>query len=194
MGLHPQDIPDRQRYLEDIENILERAVRECDAVVLNAGSSAGKKDYAVDAIRHVGEIILHGIAIRPGKPAILGVAERLEVGGTIPILGLPGYPVSGILVMEQLFKPVVDLLTCRTPIEAEFIDAVVSRRLVSSLKYHEFIRARLGNVGGRLIAVPLNRGAGVVSSFVKADGIIHIPQDVEGYEAGEKVLCSCSGV
>jgi len=186
-GCMPRIFPIAKDTLEDIENVLEMAVRECDAVVLNAGSSAGKKDYAKDAIRHVGEIILHGIAIKPGKPAILGVAERPELGCTIPILGLPGYPVSGILVMEQLFKPVVDLLTCRTPIEAEFIEALVSRRLVSTLKYHEFIRARLGNVGGRLIAVPLNRGAGVVSSFVKADGIIHIPQDVEGYEAGEKV-------
>ena len=186
-GCIPRIYPIARDTLQDIENVLEVAVRECDAVVLNAGSSAGRKDYAVDAMRHVGEVILHGIAIKPGKPAILGVAERPEQGDTVPILGLPGYPVSGILVMEQLFKPVVDLLTCRMPVEAEFIEATVSRRLVSTLKYHEFIRARLGNVSGKLIAVPLNRGAGVVSSFVKADGIIHIPQDVEGYEAGEKV-------
>ena len=110
-----------------------------------------------------------------------------DASRTVPMLGLPGYPVSGILVMQAIFKPVIDQLTCLPSRPSQFIQARVSRRLTSTLKYHEFIRARLGMVDGRLIAVPLNRGAGVVSSFVKADGIIHVPQDVEGYEAGETV-------
>jgi len=169
-----------------IEEALRRALAECDLVVLNAGSSAGKKDFSTDAIRQVGEVVLHGIAIRPGKPAILAHAQPAG-RSVVPVLGLPGYPVSGILVMEELFKPVVESLTCRPAQPVEFIQAAIARRLTSSLKYLEFVRTRLGNVNGKTVAVPLNRGAGVVSSFVKADGIIHIPQNTEGYEAGELV-------
>ncbi|MEL7646178.1 MAG: molybdopterin biosynthesis protein [Anaerolineaceae bacterium] len=169
-----------------IEAALRRALAECDLVVLNAGSSAGRKDFSTDAMRQVGEVVLHGVAIKPGKPAILAHA-RPSGGSVVPVLGLPGYPVSGILVMEELFKPVVESLTCRPSQKPEFIQASISRRLTSSLKYLEFVRTRLGNVNGNIVAVPLSRGAGVVSSFVKADGIIHIPQNTEGYEAGELV-------
>jgi len=169
-----------------IEAALRRALEECDLVVLNAGSSAGKKDFSADAIRRIGEVVLHGVAIKPGKPAILAHA-RPAGKSVVPVLGLPGYPVSGILVMEELFRPVVENLTCRPSQPAVFTQAVISRRLTSSLKYLEFVRTRLGNVNGKTVAVPLNRGAGVVSSFVKADGIIHIPQNTEGYEAGELV-------
>lgn len=169
-----------------IKEALRRALAECDLVVLNAGSSAGKKDFSTDAIRQVGEVVLHGIAIRPGKPAILAHAQPAG-RSVVPVLGLPGYPVSGILVMEELFKPVVESLTCQPAQPHEFIQAAIARRLTSSLKYLEFVRTRLGNVNGKTVAVPLNRGAGVVGSFVKADGIIHIPQNTEGYEAGQLV-------
>jgi putative molybdopterin biosynthesis protein len=170
---------------EEIINRLKTAIAECDLVLLNAGSSAGQKDFSIEAIQTVGSVVLHGVAIKPGKPTILGMTKRGEQ--VIPLIGLPGYPVSGILVLEQLIKPVIGIITERQAEPNEFVEATISRRLVSSLKYLEFIRARLGNVGGRIVAVPLNRGAGVVSSFVKADGIIHVPQNVEGYEAGEKV-------
>lgn len=168
-----------------IEAILRTAIGENDLVVINAGSSAGKKDYTAEAMRSVGEVVLHGVAIKPGKPTVLGFGQR-EVK-TVPIVGLPGYPVSGILVLEQLIKPVVSALTGRIFKPNTFVEATISRRLNSTLKYLEYVRARVGNVGGKLVAVPLNRGAGVVSSFVKADGIIHIPQNTEGYEAGENV-------
>ena len=177
-------VPDDQAK---IERTMRTAIDECDAVILNAGSSAGSQDYSSQAIAAVGQVVLHGIAIRPGKPAVLGFARLEKENRTVPLLGLPGYPVSGILVMEQLFKPVMARLTRRELKPAEEIQAVLSRRLNSSLKYREFVRARLGLVNGRTVAVPLNRGAGVVSSFVKADGIIDIPQDSEGYEAGESV-------
>jgi putative molybdopterin biosynthesis protein len=135
----------------------------------------------------VGEVVLHGIAIKPGKPAILAYAQSADDKRVQPILGLPGYPVSGILVLEQLFRPVIEQMT-RCPVaKPRFIQAQITRRLTSSLKYYEFVRTRLGNVNGKIVAVPLNRGAGVVTSFVKADGIIHIPQNTEGYEAGEMV-------
>ncbi len=171
---------------EAIISRLKAAIAECDLVLLNAGSSAGQKDFSVGAIQTVGSVVLHGVAIKPGKPTILGMTRRDEQ--VIPLIGLPGYPVSGILVLEQLIKPVLGMMSRRQIEPHKFVEATVSRRLVSSLKYLEFIRARLGKVGGRIVAVPLNRGAGVVSSFVKADGIIHVPQNVEGYEAGEKAM------
>lgn len=166
-----------------IVEALESAAEECDVVVLNAGSSAGTKDYSTNAIRKVGDVLCHGISIKPGKPTILGSARRKDK--VIPIIGLPGYPVSGILVLEKVFKPVVRLLTGRTLRDEPVVEAISSRRLNSSLKYSEFVRARVGKVYNDLVAVPLSRGAGVVSSFVKADGIIEIPQNVETYKAGE---------
>lgn len=170
-----------------IEAALKTAISECDAVILLAGSSAGKKDYSVSAMRSVGEVIVHGIAIKPGKPAILAMADAPDHSGVVPLLGLPGYPVSGMLVMENLFRPVMEILTGRYSSGDEQREVEISRRLTSSLKYHEFIRATLGEAGGKLVAVPLSRGAGVVSSMVKADGIIRVPQNVEGYEQGERV-------
>lgn len=175
-------IPDQP---ELIQSALKDAQQSCDFVLLNAGSSAGKKDYSVDAIGAVGEVILHGVAIRPGKPVVLGVSQRDEK--IVPLVGLPGYPVSAILVMEELVRPAINILLARKSPEKDLVETQVSRRLNSSLKYLEFVRARVGAVGGRLVSVPLNRGAGVVSSFVKADGIIEVPQNVEGYEAGQSV-------
>ncbi|MGV8026619.1 MAG: molybdopterin biosynthesis protein [Anaerolineaceae bacterium] len=186
-GCIPKVYPIVRDDLDCIQSTLVTAVDECDGVIINAGSSAGREDYTKDAIQRVGEIVLHGIAIKPGKPAVLAVAATTNPSDCVPILGVPGYPVSGIIVMEMVFKAVIEKLTCQSYAKTEMIEAVVSRRLTSSLKYREFIRARLGLVGGKMVAVPLNRGAGVVSSFIKADGIIDIPQDSEGYEAGEKV-------
>ena len=174
-------IPDN---LTRITDAIKKASEECDIVIINAGSSAGREDFTTDAIRAAGEVLIHGIAIRPGKPTVLGI-----VNGK-PVIGVPGYPVSGIVVMEQLVKPVVQWYLSADDREADAIEAVLSRKLVSSLKYREFIRVRLGEVDARLIATPLNRGAGVVTSFVKADGILEIPMNCEGIENGSKVQVS----
>ena len=163
---------------------LTRAVKECDLVVVNAGSSAGREDYSAAVMEQVGEVLCHGLAIRPGKPAILGRC------GPVPVLGVPGYPVSGILVLEHLLRPLVEGWTGRKAPRREEAQAVLSRRVVSSLKYREFVRVRLGKVGEKLVASPLARGAGMVTSFLKADGILDIPQGKEGVEAGEKVTVS----
>ena len=160
---------------------LERALEECDVVLVNAGSSAGREDYSAQVIGAVGRVVCHGVAMKPGKPAILGLR------GAKPILGVPGYPVSGILVLEELLKPLLERWNCSPFPRGARADAVLARRVVSGLKYEEFVRVRLGRVGERMIASPLSRGSGVVSSFVKADGILDIPQGTEGYEAGETV-------
>ncbi|MGI5976135.1 MAG: molybdopterin biosynthesis protein [Candidatus Limivicinus sp.] len=180
-GAEPRTWPIIPDSFEEIRDAAARAADECDMVILNAGSSAGREDFSAEAIGSVGEVLYHGIAIRPGKPAILGLR------GAKPILGVPGYPVSGIIVLEELLKPLIDCWFHSSGDTKVYEEATLTRAVVSGLKYQEFVRVRLGCVGGRLMASPLSRGSGVVSSFMKADGILEIPQGTEGYEAGESV-------
>ena len=171
-------VPDK---FDQIKTMVAKAAEECDMVILNAGSSAGREDFSAKVIRELGEVLYHGIAIKPGKPAILGCQ------GEKPILGVPGYPVSGIIVIEQLLKPLIDHWLQVPSAPSQYAKATLTRPVVSGLKYQEFVRVRMGCVGGRLMASPLSRGSGVVSSFMKADGILEVPQGLEGYEAGEEV-------
>ena len=164
-----------------IQATLSQAVQECDLVLLCAGTSAGRDDGTAAAIRALGEVCVHGVAIRPGKPAVLGAV------GTKPVVGVPGYPVSGIIVLEELVKPVLDRLLKREREVAESVCVKMGRRYVSSLKYREFVRATLGfDAEGSLTAVPIQAGAGVITSLTKADCILDVPQNSEGYEAGER--------
>lgn len=180
-GAEPVVYPIVPDQFEQIKQAVLEAVEACDLVILNAGSSAGREDYSVQVIREVGQVLYHGIAIKPGKPAILGCR------GAKPILGVPGYPVSGIIVIEELLKPLLACWLQREAAPQPAATARLTRPVVSSLKYQEFVRVRLGYVGDQLMASPLSRGSGVVSSFVKADGILEVPQGVEGYEAGSQV-------
>lgn len=157
------------------------AVGECDVVLVMAGSSAGRDDYTSSIITELGQVIYHGIAIKPGKPAVLGNI------GKVPVIGLPGYPVSAIVIMQEIVKNVVDLYYKKSSENTETVKARLGKRIVSSLKYQEYVRVTLGRVGNMLTAVPLNRGAGVITSFTKADGVLVVPQHSEGFEAGEEV-------
>lgn len=180
-GAEPVVYPIVPDDFDRIKAMVEKASDQCDMVILNAGSSAGREDFSAQVIRQLGQVLYHGIAIKPGKPAILGCR------GKTAILGVPGYPVSGIIVIEQFLKPLIEhwLKTAAQP--EHYAQATLTRPVVSGLKYQEFVRVRMGAVGGRLMASPLSRGSGVVSSFMKADGILEVPQGLEGYEAGEEV-------
>jgi len=180
-GASPRTYPIVPDKFDEIRDMLEKAASECDMVLLNAGSSAGRDDYSATAVRAVGEILCHGIAIKPGKPAILGYKD------TVPILGVPGYPVSGIIVIDELLRPLIDRWYGRESGDRRSTAARLTRPVVSGLKYREFVRVRMGCVGGETVAAPLPRGSGVVSSFMKADGILEIPQGTEGYAAGEEI-------
>lgn len=180
-GAEPVVYPIVPDDFDRIKAMVEKASDQCDMVILNAGSSAGREDFSAQVIRQLGQVLYHGVAIKPGKPAILGCR------GKTAILGVPGYPVSGIIVIEQFLKPLIEhwLKTAAQP--EHYAQATLTRPVVSGLKYQEFVRVRMGAVGGRLMASPLSRGSGVVSSFMKADGILEVPQGLEGYEAGEEV-------
>ncbi len=172
---------------DDYDKILKevkQAVAGADMVLINAGSSAGRDDYTVHVLRELGEVLVHGVAIKPGKPVILAIVDHK------PVIGLPGYPVSAYIAFENFVAPVLAMmgqLPVKTDQEAE---AVISRRMVSSLKHKEYVRIKAGVVGGRMVAAPLARGAGAAMSLVRADGFCIIDQNSEGVEAGEKVKIS----
>ena len=166
---------------DSLKDAILKASEECDAILVLAGSSAGRDDYTSTIIEELGEVLFHGLAIKPGKPAVLGSI------GNVPVIGLPGYPVSAIVVMEEIVKSVVGQYYKKEQTAEQFVKATLGKRVVSSLKYQEFVRVTLGKSGDTLTAVPLNRGAGVITSFTKADGILTVPQNCEGFEAGEEV-------
>lgn len=164
-----------------IKKTLLDAVNQSDIVLINAGSSAGREDYTARIIAELGTVILHGVATKPGKPAILGLINSK------PVVGIPGYPVSAYFVFNFFVNPLLNLVTGGNGKKPVYTKAILSRNVVSSLKYEEFVRIKLGRVGERLIATPLSRGAGVVMSLVKADGVLTIPKNSEGLEAGQEV-------
>lgn len=178
-------VPKRYNIVKDdyqiLKETLANAVSECDIVIINAGSSAGREDYTNDIISDLGEVYIHGIAIKPGKPAIMG-----QVKGK-PVIGIPGYPVSAYFIMENVIKNIIKSYEGLELIETQIVEATLSRRIMSSLKYLEFVRMKLGYVGNKIIATPLSRGAGATMSLVRADGVLEVPQNVEGIEAGSKV-------
>ncbi|OGO77854.1 MAG: molybdopterin biosynthesis protein [Clostridiales bacterium GWB2_37_7] len=171
-------IPDDYQLLKS--GMLE-AVNQNDMVIINAGSSAGSEDYTVKLIAELGEVLVHGIATKPGKPAILGIIQGK------PVIGIPGYPVSAYFVFENFVKPVIKSFIKQPTFSRDTVEAVLSKRVVSSLKHREYVRIKLGMVDDKLIATPLSRGAGATMSLVRADGILVIPQNSEGAEGGEAV-------
>ena len=178
-------IPHRILPIDDEYEKMKRAVTEsvatCDIVIVNAGSSAGREDYTVHVLRELGEVLIHGVAIKPGKPVILAMVENK------PVIGLPGYPVSAYIDLENFVLPVLAHLSGKKLKKLEVIEATMTRRVMSSLKYKEYIRVKVGEVNHKLVATPLARGAGAAMSLVRSDGFCVIDQNHEGVEAGEKV-------
>ena len=177
--------PVRYPRVRDDSELLKQAIRhaakECDLVAIIAGSSAGEHDLTADVVAGAGELWVHGIDVMPGKPAVLG-----EVGGK-PVVGVPGYPVSAIIIAREILRPALEkFLGCAAP-SYPSLRALVPRKIASHLGLEEFIRVSLGRVGPKLVAVPLARGAGVISTMVHADALMRIPSLVEGLNSGEEV-------
>lgn len=167
---------------ESIKRTLMAAVASpADVVLINAGSSAGSEDYTSSIIGELGEVLVHGVTMMPGKPTVLGLVENK------PVVGVPGYPVSAIMAFEQFVQPLLYSLQGVPCPAFNQVEAVLGRKMPSKLGLEEFVRVILGRVQGRLIAMPLQRGAGVITSLARADGILQIPQELEGHEAEEKV-------
>lgn len=179
-GISNRYSPQKDDY-DKLKNTIDEASKNSDLVVVNAGTSAGSKDFIVKVIREIGEVVVHGIALKPGKPTILGIVNNK------PVVGIPGYPVSAYIVFEEIAKRIILKLNGLDKEQEDNYDAILSKRLVSSLKHKEIVRVNLGYINEKLVATPLTRGAGVTMSLVKADGLLEIPRNCEGIEAGSTV-------
>ena len=173
--------------VDDYERIKERvldAASSHDLVLVNAGSSAGSEDFTSSIVEEIGTLLVHGVAIRPGHPVILGIVSDHNT----PIIGIPGYPVSCALTGEIFVEPLISHWLGLPPREKPKIHATVTRKLLSPIGEDEWVRVTAGRVGERIVAAPLSRGAGVITSLVRADGIVRIPRFTEGIDAGQDVV------
>mgnify|MGYP001159870649 CR=1 FL=1 len=165
--------------------LLEKAVLEvvnnCDILVVIAGSSAGSEDFTSSVINKIGEVVVHGVAIRPGHPVILG-----SVSGK-PVMGMPGYPSSALVTAELFLKPMILNFLSSNQIVSDTLESVIGKKISSPLGEEEFLRVVVGSVDGSYIANPTTRGAAMTLSIAKSDGVISIPASSEGLEEGAKV-------
>jgi len=167
-------------YLPILEAV-KLACQDYDMVLLGSGTSAGSEDYSKKVLEELGEVIVHGVAIKPGKPVILAVVNNK------PVVGIPGYPVSAYIAFQNFVAPIIQKLSANKDRGVKNIQAVLTRRLVSSVKYKEYVRVKLGKIKDKYVATPLSRGAGSNMSLVRADGFCIINQEEEGLEAGSVV-------
>jgi putative molybdopterin biosynthesis protein len=180
-GAIPKAYPPVPDEPERLREAIKNGVDENDMVVINAGASAGKKDYTAQVLAELGTIVVHGVAIKPGKPVLLAIVDNK------PVIGLPGYPISALLTMRLFVREMVyRYLDMPLPAEPE-IEAVMSRPVFSTMGVDQFVRVNLGLVGEKLIATPSGKGAGSVMSMVRADALLKIPAGSEGVAAASKV-------
>jgi len=174
---------------DDLDLICERvlvAAQTHDLVLLNAGSSAGAEDYSAEVVEKLGQLLVHGVAVRPGHPVILGLVNK-DSQNTVPIIGVPGFPVSAALTVDIFVEPILANWLGRAVRELQKVTAMLTRKIVSPAGDDDFVRVAVGRVGENLLAAPLSRGAGVITSLVQADGLALIPRGSQGMEAGDKV-------
>ncbi len=166
---------------EKLRKTISEAAKAHDLVIINAGASAGTRDYTSTVLAELGEVIVHGVAIKPGKPVILAIVDNT------PVIGLPGYPVSAILTMRLFVHEMIySFMNMKKP-PSSWTAARMSRPMHSAMGVDEYVRITLGQVGEELMATPAGKGAGAVMSLVRADGILTLPTGSEGVGAGEEV-------
>jgi putative molybdopterin biosynthesis protein len=194
MGGEPTRYPITKDDFDLICERVQQAAQTHDLVLLNAGSSAGAEDFSSRVVQKLGTLLVHGVAVRPGHPVILGTIDRRPMtdtvhrpSSTVPIIGVPGYPVSAALTVDIFAEPVLAKWLGRRPLELPTETATLTRKLVSPAGDDDYVRVAVGNVGGKILAAPLSRGAGVITSLVQADGLALLPSGVQGMDAGEQV-------
>ncbi|MDY6952536.1 MAG: molybdopterin-binding protein, partial [Thermodesulfobacteriota bacterium] len=168
-------------FEEILDAVREAASGDAHIVIVSAGSSAGSEDYTAGVMDRLGEVLVHGVTMMPGKPTVLGAINDR------PVMGNPGYTVSAIMAFEQFVQPLMyGMLGLEPPAKGK-AKVRVARKMASRLGLDEFVRVKLGRVGETLVASSLPRGAGSVTTLTEADGIIQIPSHVEGILAGDVV-------
>jgi putative molybdopterin biosynthesis protein len=165
--------------------VADAALGHADLILINAGSSAGTEDHTAHVVQSLGDLLVHGIAVRPGHPVVMGL---LHVDNhDVPVIGVPGYPVSAALTGEIFVKPLLDKWLGRPADPAPTVEGELTRKVLSPTGDDEYMRVTVGKVGERTLVTPLGRGAGVISSLVRADGIVRIPRFSEGHNTGDRV-------
>jgi putative molybdopterin biosynthesis protein len=193
MGGEPTRYPITKDDFDLICKRVQEAAQAHDLVLLNAGSSAGAEDFSARVVEKLGQLLVHGVAVRPGHPVILGLIHRNaenrtpDISQLVPLIGVPGYPVSAALTVDIFVEPLIATWLGRRPLELPTETAILTRKIVSPAGDDDYIRVAVGKVGDKLLAAPLSRGAGVITSLVQADGLALIPRGAQGIEAGEKV-------
>src|SRR4051812_3396145 len=166
---------------EQIAAAVRDAAARADLVVVVAGSSAGRDDHTAGVVERLRTLAVHGVAVPPGHPGVVGAVDAT------PVLGCPGYPVSAALTFEIFAAPLLAALEGAVAPERPRARARIARKLASTMGMDDWVRVRLGRVRGELVATPLPRGAGVLTSLVHADGLLVVPAGLEGHHAGEDV-------
>jgi putative molybdopterin biosynthesis protein len=167
---------------QKIKQAVEDAIKsDFNMVLMVGGSSAGSEDYTKDVVSDLGHVLVHGVTIMPGKPVVIGKINDK------PVFGIPGYPVSAIIAFEQFVGPLISLMLEQPEKERTMVQVEPTRKIASKLGVEEFLRVKLGAVGNRIVAIPLPRGAGSITTITEADGIIRVPNHVEGLKPHEPV-------
>lgn len=182
-GVKPICRPPVQDNVDAIATAIRAALAKgCHGVVVGAGSSAGSHDYTRAAFETLGQVLVHGIAVMPGKPTLAGLTPEGRL-----LVGAPGYPVSAVVCHENVIAPLAAWLGHRTAPARPTAPVTLTRKIPSRPGMEELIRLAVGEVGGRFIAAPLPRGAGVITSLTRAQAITRIPSNAEGLAAGAEV-------
>jgi putative molybdopterin biosynthesis protein len=172
----------RHSIVIDDKELIRQAViemeKQVDLLIICSGSSAGREDFTSTIVQELGHLIVHGLATRPGKPAILGIINNK------PVIGVPGYPISAQLIFSLFARPILYRKMGQEVPDLPFMECFISRKLPSHAGVDEFVNVNVARISGQAIAYPLNRGAGLSSILVKSDGVIHIPRGNEGLNAG----------
>jgi len=184
-GGEPTRLPIIPDEFEIIQDAVLDAAKAHDLVLLLSGSSAGSEDFSARVVAALGELLVHGVAVRPGHPVILGMLA--DGARRVPVIGVPGYPVSAALTGEIFVEPLLARWLGRPAFEPEALEAEIARKITSPAGDDDYLRVVVGSVGARTLAAPISRGAGVISSLVRADGIVIIPKGSQGLAAGERV-------
>ncbi|MGA2104201.1 MAG: molybdopterin biosynthesis protein [Methanoregula sp.] len=159
-----------------IQEALLKAAEKNDLVIISAGSSAGTRDFTAGSIAAVGELIFHGVAVKPGKPMMLGKVKDT------PVIGLPGYPLAAQTVLREFAVPLLEHWGL-APFPKQVVRAQLATPLASDLGFDEFVPVSVGRIGKKYWGISRSRGAVVQMSTVRSNGYTHIPALVEGYDA-----------
>lgn len=179
-------IPNRLGIVEDdvdkIRNVLNKALSN-EIVVFSGGTSIGEKDLLPQIMEEDGNLLVHGIAMRPGSPTAIAIIKNK------PIFCLPGFPVATIVAFEVFVGPTIRLMQGAKILDLRpVIKAILKRAIPSELGRRDFARVKVEKINGEYFATPIRvAGSGIISSLVKADGVVEIPENSEGCDKDEVV-------